>query len=53
MNIDRIIEIAILVTLWIEFFYDAIWNNRERRLKRHRQARKKPEWENLTQGEHK
>jgi hypothetical protein len=53
MNIDRVIEVAILLTLWVEFWYDAWWNTRERRMKRTKQARKKHEFENLTTGEHK
>lgn len=53
MNPDRIIEIAILLTLWVEFFYDAYWNNRERRLKRTKQIRKKYDFQSLTTGEHK
>ena len=40
MNWDRIIEIAVLITLWIEFAYDAWWNSRENRLKRRKQREK-------------
>ncbi len=34
MTWDRLIEIAILITLWIEFWYDAHYNSLEQRKKR-------------------
>jgi hypothetical protein len=34
-------DLAILLTLWIEFFYDLMWNNHEARLKRRRKSVKK------------
>ena len=52
MNVDRLIELAILLTLWIEFAYDAMWNNREAQAKRRQAKRKKPDFESLTTGEH-
>lgn len=51
MTLAERLDAAILVTLWIEFFYDLLWNNYEARLKRRRNARKKPEFEHLTVGE--
>jgi hypothetical protein len=40
MTLDQKLEIAVLITLWIEFFYDLIWNNHEARLKRRKNAKK-------------
>jgi hypothetical protein len=50
MTWDRGIEIAILLTLWIEFAYDAWYNTHEQRKKR--RAKKQPQFEELTKGEH-
>jgi len=50
MSLTLIIDGLILLTLWIEFWYDAWWNNHEQRRKR--KAKSKPSFENLTIGEH-
>ncbi len=49
MNWDRLIEVAILLTLWAEFWYDAWWNSRENQRKRRK--KQQPNFENLTTGE--
>jgi len=41
VTLDQKLETAVLVTLWIEFFYDLLWNNREARLKRRRNEKAK------------
>lgn len=51
MTLSEGLDAAILLTLWIEFFYDLVWNNREARLRRRKNAKKKPEFENLLVGE--
>lgn len=44
------LEIGVLITLWVEFFYDKWWNDQEQRRKR--RAKRKLQFEQLTQGEH-
>jgi len=41
MTLDQKLETAVLITLWIEFFYDLLWNNREARLKRRKREKAK------------
>jgi hypothetical protein len=41
MTLDQKLETAVLVTLWIEFFYDLLWNNREAQIKRRKANVKK------------
>lgn len=44
-------ELYIAIILSVEFIYDYWWNTRENRKKR--RAKKEPQFENLTKGEHK
>ena len=41
MTLDQKLETAVLITLWIEFFYDLLWNNKEAQIKRRRNEKVK------------
>ncbi len=44
------LERGVLLTLWIEFFYDLFWNNREAQLKRRKSEKAKNARNKITVG---